>query len=257
MIYMSFLTQNISIKIKDVSFMKWGISNVDIAARPYHALVLRLSGSASFTYDGFEISTRSGDVFYMPAGCSYNAVYREENEVLVIHFESDINCEMKNYRLNNTKIITVLFKRLLDIWNKKTEGYYYQALGVMCEVLDNISTKGLSVIKNETEELFKKAIDYMEENYLSCDMSVEKLVLIACMSNTYFRKLFVKRFGLTPAKYIVSKRLMYAEKLLACGKYSVKEVAEKSGFCDVKYFSRVMKKEYGVSPSKLYCYIKN
>ena len=60
---MSFLTQNISIKIKDVSFMKWGISNVNVAARPYHALVLRLSGSASFACDGLEISTQPGDVF--------------------------------------------------------------------------------------------------------------------------------------------------------------------------------------------------
>jgi AraC-like DNA-binding protein len=60
---------------------------------------------------------------------------------------------------------------------------------------------------------------------------------------------------MTPTKYLVSKRLIHAEKLLSTGKYSIKEVAEMSGFCDVKYFSRVVKKEYGVPPSKLYCHI--
>ena len=35
-----------------------------------------------------------------------------------------------------------------------------------------------------------------------------------------------------------------------------KEAAEKSGFCDAKYFSRVVKEAYGVSPSKLYNHIK-
>ena len=39
------------------------------------------------------------------------------------------------------------------------------------------------------------------------------------------------------------------------GYITVKEVAEKSGFCDVKYFSRLVKKEYGVPPSKLYHHI--
>jgi AraC-like DNA-binding protein len=51
-------------------------------------------------------------------------------------------------------------------------------------------------------------------------------------------------------------RLSYAEKLLSRGRYSVLEVAEMSGFSDVKYFSRVMKREYGVPPSELYKHIK-
>jgi len=72
------------------------------------------------------------------------------------------------------------------------------------------------------------------------------------MSNTYFRKLFYARFAATPAKYITAQRLILAEKLLASGGYTIKEVAEKVGFDDEKYFSRVVKKEYGVSPSKLY-----
>jgi AraC-like DNA-binding protein len=32
--------------------------------------------------------------------------------------------------------------------------------------------------------------------------------------------------------------------------YTVSEVSEKSGFCDVKYFSKTFKKHYGVSPGK-------
>ena len=81
------------------------------------------------------------------------------------------------------------------------------------------------------------------------------MVAKAHMSGTYFRRLFLNRFNMTPNKYLISKRLIYAEKLLSSGKYSIKEVAEMSGFCDVKYFSRVVKKEYGVPPSKLYCQI--
>lgn len=96
----------------------------------------------------------------------------------------------------------------------------------------------------------------MEENYLSSDFSVEKAVDAAHMSNTYFRKLFIEKFGITPSKYITAKRLNYAENLLSSGKYTVERTAELSGFCDAKYFSRVVRKHYGCSPSKLYKVIK-
>ena len=107
----------------------------------------------------------------------------------------------------------------------------------------------------ETTKAFHDAIEYMEKNYTSVECTVEEIVAKARMSNTYFRKLFLRKFNMNPIKYLISKRLIYAEKLLSTGKYSIKEVAEMSGFCDVKYFSRVVKKEYGVPPSKLYCQI--
>jgi AraC-like DNA-binding protein len=96
----------------------------------------------------------------------------------------------------------------------------------------------------------------MNENYTNSDFSVDDLVHRSHMSNTYFRKLFLSKYGKTPVKYILSMRLSYAEKLLSHGRYSVLEVAEMSGFSDVKYFSRVMKREYGVPPSELYKHIK-
>lgn len=125
-------------------------------------------------------------------------------------------------------------------------------MSVMCEISENISLQQAPSFKNETFTAFENAVEYMENNYTSADFSANKMVERAYMSNTYFRKLFCARFNMTPVRYLMTKRLVFAEKLLSSGKYSVKEVAEKSGFCDVKYFSRVIKKEYGVPPSELY-----
>ena len=252
---MSILNENIGIKIKDVLFMQWDIAWVEVAPRPYHALVFRLSGSASFKHDNFELSTKKGDVFYMPEGYGYSANYQEKNEILVIHFESDLDFKMENFSLNNSNVVSLLFYRIYDIWKKKEIGYYYSALSVMCEILHNLSTQQNMCFSNETIKLFEKAVEEMEKNYISCDLTVEKLVSVACMSDTYFRKLFMSRFGITPSKYILLKRLRYAETLLSMGRYSVKQVAEMSGFSDAKYFCRVVKKEYGVPPSKLYSHI--
>lgn len=253
---MSILNENISIKIKQVAFLSWDISSVSVAARPYHALAYRLSGAASFSHGSARSSTMSGDVFYMPADYSYHAEYREKNEILVIHFESDLNAKMENYHLNNTHIISLLFQKIYDIWNRKSGEYYYTALSVMCEILQNISAQQTPLFRNKTVTAFENAVEYMENNYTSSDFSVNKMVEKAYMSDTYFRKIFTSRFGMTPIKYLISKRLIYAEKILSTGKYSISEAAEMSGFCDVKYFSRIVKKEYGVPPSKLYQHIK-
>ena len=73
--YMSVINENISVKIKEVLFMSWDIASVQVAARPYHALALRLSGNASFSHGNLNSNTNTGDVFYMPANCSYKATY--------------------------------------------------------------------------------------------------------------------------------------------------------------------------------------
>ncbi len=253
---MSLLNENISLKIKDVQYMSWNVSTVTVAPRPQHALVFRLCGSALFLHGNIQQKTNSGDVFYMPANYSYKADYTEKNEIIVIHFDSDLISHMENFSLTNSHVVSVMFQKIYDIWTKKEDGYYYAALSQMCKILQNISSQQTPSFGSETLTAFENAVEYMENNYTSSEFSVQQMVAKAFISNTYFRKMFCARFGMTPVKYLMSKRLIYAEKLLSTGKYSIKEAAEKSGFCDAKYFSRVVKEAYGVSPSKLYNHIK-
>lgn len=249
---MSVFNENISIKLKEVGHMVWDVSAVSVAPRPHHALVFRLSGSACFTHDTLQAVTNCHDVFYMPADYAYDAVYPEENEILVVHFESDLTAEMENYPLQNPHLIAALFQRLYEIWQRKEEGYYYSALSVLCEILANISVQQAPSFPAETQKAFEQAVSYLENHYTSAELTIEQLAAKANMSNTYFRKIFFARYGMTPLKYLISKRLVHAEKLLSTGKYTICQVAEQSGFSDVKYFSRVIKKEYGVPPSGLY-----
>lgn len=253
---MSVFSENIGIKIKEVQYLTWDKMIVRVAPRPHNALVFRISGNADFRSGTVTASTSAGDVFFMPAGCGYEADYHEANDVIVVHFYSDLKADMENYHFENPHFMSSLFRKMCDIWNAKETGYYYSTLSVLCEILENIAVYGSSAAKGGTAKAFENAVEYMEENYLSADFSVEKAVAAAHMSNTYFRKLFIEKFGVTPSKYITAKRLNYAEKLLSSGKYTVERTAELSGFGDAKYFSRVVRKYYGCAPSQLYKVIK-
>ena len=52
----------------------------------------------------------------------------------------------------------------------------------------------------------------------------------------------------TPANFIKEMRIKRAVQLLKLNIYTVSEIADMTGFNDAKYFSKVFKREIGVSP---------
>ena len=69
------------------------------------------------------------------------------------------------------------------------------------------------------------------------------------LSRRQFDELFKKRFHKTPARYIMLEKIEYAKQLLQMPHLSIMEVAERCGFSDVYYFSKVFKKETGTTPT--------
>ena len=53
-----------------------------------------------------------------------------------------------------------------------------------------------------------------------------------------------------PAQYILSLRMVNAQSLLENTDYKIGEIAEIVGYDNQLYFSRVFRKEYGVSPAQ-------
>ena len=70
------------------------------------------------------------------------------------------------------------------------------------------------------------------------------------MSESYFRRIFLKNYGISPIKYINNLKIERAKELLTSGLYTVSDVAELSGFHDESYFSREFKKHSGKTPKE-------
>lgn len=81
------------------------------------------------------------------------------------------------------------------------------------------------------------------------DWSVAALAREAGLSRTGFADRFATRLGVTPMSYVTSWRMQIAREALAARRLSVAEVAEMSGYASESAFSRVFKKEIGVSPA--------
>ena len=70
------------------------------------------------------------------------------------------------------------------------------------------------------------------------------------MSAEYFRRLYKAEYGISPYTARLEKRLGKAKSLLESGYYSVLQVAEETGFSNVKHFSTAFRKKIGRTPSE-------
>lgn len=90
---------------------------------------------------------------------------------------------------------------------------------------------------------------YIDSNYdkaLSYRVLYEKFGY----NEKYIAYLFKKEIGISPSKYIVSVRIEAAKRLLEQPTMLQKDVAQKVGFSDPLYFSRVFRDFVGMSPSR-------
>lgn len=79
---------------------------------------------------------------------------------------------------------------------------------------------------------------------------VEELAERLEVSTAHLSRVFSKKIGVSPGKYITRMRVEYAKLLLRDPDTSITYVAEASGFANANYFSKVFRKETGMSPSE-------
>ena len=103
-------------------------------------------------------------------------------------------------------------------------------------------------VASRDEEFLKKVVLFIEENYEN-DFSIDMLAESCCVGRTVFYNKIKGLTGLGPLEFVRKVKLKIAAQLLGKG-YNVSEVAYKTGFSDVKYFSRQFKAQFGFPPSK-------
>lgn len=102
---------------------------------------------------------------------------------------------------------------------------------------------------NGIRALLLQAKDYMDKNFYKA-ISLEEVADHIGISSYYLSKLFKERFQVTFIDYLTKTRLEKAKEHLLDPNVPLKEIALNIGYKDPNYFSRVFKKETGMSPSE-------
>lgn len=94
---------------------------------------------------------------------------------------------------------------------------------------------------------FGAVIEYIKVNYAK-KMTLEELSAICCMGVSGFIKKFKQLHGMAPMQYVNKIRFLNAKEMLKNTNMSITEIAEKSGFGSLHYFSRYFTKNTGITP---------
>jgi len=67
---------------------------------------------------------------------------------------------------------------------------------------------------------------------------------------SHLQRLFLRTIGVRPGKYIIQQRLNAACRLLEETDDGVYDIALATGFCDQSHFTKMFKRERGITPSE-------
>ena len=218
--------------------------------RPRHGIIYVLEGSAVYELnDGSSFTAVKDDILYMPKGETYLTHCPEESfHHMTINFNMHGSLALPRRRhCESSEKTKAEISRIVSEWNSRTPNYRERCTGLLylllCSQLD-INHRELS-----QKPLLSRAMEMLAEDY-SQNITVAALAESCGISETYFRKLFARVYGMSPMAYISNQRISYARELLTNTSISVENVGYQSGYRDPAYFCRIFKKITGMSPSE-------
>lgn len=151
---------------------------------------------------------------------------------------------------NHLPVIFELFEKMDFYCNH----YYSDALkNILSHLTDEIfynitlAERTTEPLKYTVDPLFAGLIKYID-SHLSEPFTLEQVCKELFISKSNLHKIFKQHLNITPKRYIRSKRLNLAQKMLRKG-FPATNVYESCGFSDYSVFYRSYKKEFGNAPS--------
>jgi AraC-like DNA-binding protein len=140
-----------------------------------------------------------------------------------------------------------LFTDLMDIISDVSINAEYKAGVMVYELLATIAQADISYGKNIAAY---EAMEIINRQWDSPLLGVEGISQDLGVHRSSLCREFTASYGLSPHSYIKALRLQKAMSMLESTDMDVAEISRKCGYDDPSYFSRLIKKEIGVSPSE-------
>lgn len=232
-----------------------------LAATPYRlpapALIIIKEGSGRLSLDKQQIVAQRSTVLHGGKGSqllieptdtslAYYLVLYKAMQPLPVH---QTICS-QSYTSQPAAAMQALIQKAHHAWTLANDSGKLQALGLLYQLA------GLMLIRDEEQlpeseaqvpHLLAKAMTYIQRRYAD-ELSVEHLANLLDCSTSYLTRLFRRKLSMSTLAYITHIRLEHARRLLLDTDWSLRRIAAEVGYRDEYYFSRVFKKQSGLSP---------
>lgn len=222
-------------------------------------LIYKLSGEVITHFNKKVFHIKPGAAYIIPK--SNNADYYIERTIpgdcIDIFFDTDISLGEDLILFDFDKNIKLLnlFQGTNKLWLTKNNGYYFKCMSAVYEILSEMLFKSEQYSPKRKYAKLEPGIEYIHNNLYN-DIDYNLPSKLCGISYTYFKKLFIEKFGVPPVRYVNNIRLERSSELLLTNKYQVGEIAKMCGFENVYYFSKKFKEKYLLSPTAYKNFVK-
>ena len=227
-------------------------------------LIYISAGEGHFILDGREIIISAGNmVLYQPKQEQrYFFLGENSSQYWFVHFTgTQVRNILKHYNIPLDGYVLHtgisyeyedLFKKMRDELVESSPEYEEMLALLFRELLITINRRmheGAPRIAGFTQDEVTYAKNYFREHYNE-DINIERYAASRNMSTSWFNKCFRSITGVSPMKFVLDVRMRNAQILLETTDEAISEIALLVGYDNPMYFSRVFRKEKGLSPLK-------
>ena len=209
-----------------------------------------------------EFFPQKGNMILMPAGVlqSYSTINNNTFKKYWCHFTAKIG------DINLFDFIDVPYQIIVDD-NEKLKNLFEELIlqqenhklysrlkekAILTEIIsyyiEKANVESFKFSNFSSIEKLNNVLKYIQD-HISENITVEMLASFVHFHPNYFTNIFKKYMGLSPIQYISKIRFERAKYLLKTTDLQVSEISNKTGFCDIYYFSKAFKQYSGFSPS--------
>lgn len=224
------------------------------------------SGKAHFYFDHSEEDTvvNAGQmVLYRPKEPQRYVYYGEEQtEVYWVHFTgSDVTNILRSYGITgDMRVIpsgtsleyTRIYKQMIQEL-QRCQTHYPEFLTLLLRQLFILIHRQLAREHRRKDAYLdaemESALQFFNDHY-NTDIRIEEYASSRGMSVSWFIRNFKQYTHTTPMQYLVERRMTNAQMLLETTNYNITEIGSIVGYDNPLYFSRIFRKQKGISPSE-------
>lgn len=222
----------------------------------YHLLYVE-SGEMICQIEGRDITIRQGGyVLYFP---KEQQKYEQNGGVCYwVHFSgaaaheilADAGLKSNRYFCGDKPQKSVIdsFERLVY---RYLTGGHTNDLSLSAELIALLSYFKAITTQEKTQMIDERlcsVINYLNKHFFE-KLDIDRCAQMICLSSGRFAHIFKESTGVSPYAYVLNLRMEKAAELLALSDVPVAEVAYKVGIDNPLYFSKLFKKQYGLSPT--------
>ena len=229
-----------------------------------------ISKGNRWRWPAVEFTQHPGSLAIMSAGQPYSVIHTQRSHRLILHIPNAMykerilaHQEQREFRprlMPAGGLATIVHDMLKSLEFEADKLTVTEQYTLAESLLELTAAMLRSEVDQEYENqhakqsaLFRRILEFMEANFMDCELTPEKIAVANGISIRYLHSLF-QQAGMTVSKWIWERRLKATREDLLdpnMNHMRVSEVAYRRGFNDPAHFSRAFKARFDISPSKL------